>query len=61
MTRASVEGVPNQPKTPQRSVRVPDEVWRAAKERAEAEGNTLSDVLRQVLDAYGRGEKGASF
>lgn len=53
--------VPNQPKTPQRSVRVPDEVWEAAKQRAEDEGSTLSEVMRQVLEAYGKGARSARF
>lgn len=56
---ASVPPVPNQPKTPQRSVRVPDEVWQAAKERAEAEGRTLSDVVREALAAYAKRKKKA--
>lgn len=55
MTRgANVPDVPNQPKTPQRSVRVPDEIWHAAKERADAEGRTLSDVVREALAAYAK-------
>lgn len=52
--RASVPDVPNQPKTPQRSVRVPDEIWQAAKVRAEEEGRTLSDVVRDALAAYAK-------
>ena len=49
--------VPNQPKTPQRSVRVPDEVWKAAQERADEEGRTLSDVVRVALEKYAKGRK----
>lgn len=52
MTRANVPDVPNQPKTPQRSVRVPDDVWQAAKAKAESEGQTVSDVVRQALEDY---------
>lgn len=46
--------MPNQPKTPQRTVRVPDEVWERAKARAEARGETVSDVVRRALERYGR-------
>lgn len=52
MTRATVPDVPNQPKTPQRSVRVADELWLAAKAKAELEGQTVSDVVRQALEDY---------
>lgn len=52
--RASVPHVPNQPKTPQRSVRVPDEIWQAARERADAEGRSLSEVVREALAAYAK-------
>lgn len=57
MTRTGrLPSVPNQPKTPQRSVRVPDEVWQAAKARADAEGRTLSDVVRTSLENYAKGK-----
>lgn len=46
--------VPNQPKTPQRAVRVPDDLWRAAQEIARERGETLSDVLRDALVQYVR-------
>lgn len=49
--------VPNQPKTPQRTVRVPDDVWTAAKAKAEARGETLSDVIRAALVRYVRRNK----
>lgn len=42
--------------TPQRSIRVPDEVWYAALSRAEQEGITLTSLLVGLLKAYG-GEK----
>jgi hypothetical protein len=48
--------VPNQPKTPQRSVRVPDDVWQAAKVRPDEEGRTLSDVVRASLESYAKGK-----
>lgn len=57
MTRTGrLPRVPNKPKTPQRSVRVPDDVWLAAKERADEENRTLSDVIRVCLDRYAKGK-----
>lgn len=47
--------MPDQPKTPLRSFRVPDEIWRAALARAQAEGTTVTAVLVQALDEYGSG------
>lgn len=44
--------VPNQPKTPLRAVRVPDELWKAAQAVAKARGETLSEVIRDCLSAY---------
>lgn len=52
MTPATVSGVPNQPKTPQRSFRIPDEVYEAAKAKAAAKGETLTDVVRRALERY---------
>ena len=54
MTTDSVRRVPNQPKTPQRTVRVPDEVWSAAKAKAEERGDNLSDVIRKALERYAK-------
>lgn len=44
--------MPNQPKTPMRSFRVDDELWRAAHRAAAANGETLTEVLRRSLQAY---------
>lgn len=56
MTRAPVPGrltrVPNQPKTPQRTVRIPDDEWEDAKEAAAAAGETVTDVIRRALVDY---------
>lgn len=38
--------------TPLRNVRVPDDVWQPAKERAEANGETVSEVVRRALVEY---------
>ena len=46
--------VPNQPKTPTRAVRVPDELWRAAMEVARSRGESLSAVIRDLLVEYVR-------
>lgn len=44
--------VANQPKTPHRTIRVPDEVWLPAKVKAESEGSNLSEKIREWLVAY---------
>lgn len=41
--------------TPMRALRVDDETWRAAQERAKAEHRSLSDVMRVALRAYAEG------
>lgn len=38
-----------------RSVRVPDEAWTAAKERAQAEGVAMSYVVAQLVEGYSIG------
>lgn len=43
------------PKTPVRTVRIPDDVWQAALDRATAEDRTMSDVIRVLLVRYGKG------
>lgn len=44
--------VPNAPKTPTRTVRVSDEIWGAAKEKAALEGRTLTDIVIEGLKTY---------
>lgn len=44
--------VANKPKTPHRTVRVPDEVWLPAKVKAESEGSNLSEKIREWLIDY---------
>ena len=51
---ASVARVPNQPATPKHGVRVPDELWDAAKRAARDNGETITDVVRRALDRYVR-------
>lgn len=38
--------------TPLRSVRVRDDLWSAAQERAQERGDNLSDVIREALERY---------
>lgn len=44
--------MPNQPKTPQRTIRVTSDVWEAAKTRAAERGETVTDVLVRALREY---------
>lgn len=44
--------MPNQPKTPIRSIRVPDDIWLPARALAAELGDTLTDVIRKALAAY---------
>lgn len=46
--------VPNQPKTKMRSVRVPDELWDAAKAVADERAESVSDEIRRSLERYVR-------
>ena len=46
--------VPNQPKTPVHSVRIPDEIWDAAKRKAADHGETITDVILRLLKRYVR-------
>ena len=46
--------MPNQPATPHRSIRVPDEVWDAAKRIARDRGETVTDVVLRALRRYVR-------
>jgi predicted HicB family RNase H-like nuclease len=38
--------------TPLRNLRVPDDLWRAAQEKAEREGTTVTAVLVAALTRY---------
>lgn len=39
-------------KTPVRNLRVPEDIWRAAQQKAAAEGRTLTDVIVAYLKRY---------
>ena len=43
---------PNQPKTTIRGVRIPDALWHAVQAKAAAEGQTASDVVRDLLTEW---------
>lgn len=44
--------MPNQPATPNRTIRVPDEVWVPALNKAHDQGETITDVIIRALKAY---------
>lgn len=46
--------MPNQPRAdnPARAIRVPDELWAAAKERAAERGETVTAVVLRALREY---------
>lgn len=44
--------MPNQPATPHRTVRVPDEVWDEALRIAHDRGETVTDVVQRALRRY---------
>ena len=45
-------GVPNKPKTPVRSFRIPDDIYLPAKAKAEEEGDSLTVIVREALLDY---------
>ena len=49
---SSISGVPNQPATPNRTIRVPDEIWEPALAKAHAEGSTLTEVIVKCLERF---------
>lgn len=44
--------MPDQPKTPHRTFRIPDAEYISAKEKAEREGTNVTAVVRQKLRDY---------
>ena len=44
--------MPNQPKTPNRVIRVETTLWRAAQEKAKTEGRSLTSVIVAYLKRY---------
>lgn len=54
MTPANVPPVPNQPKTPLKSFRIPQALYEKAQVRAEERGESLSHAIRKFLERYTR-------
>lgn len=48
--------MPNQPKTPARSIRVGVLLWEAAKAKAAERGESVTDVVIRALESYVRSE-----
>lgn len=44
--------VPNMPATPNRTVRVPDDLWFAVMRKAHDNGETVTDVIIRALKRY---------
>ena len=44
--------MPNQPATPTRSIRIPDEIWESAVAKAHAEGTTVTEVVIKALERF---------
>ncbi len=44
--------MPNQPKTPNHTVRIAAPLWDAAKAKAAERGETVTDVLVRALERY---------
>lgn len=50
MAAGTIVDVPNQPKTPNRTLRIPDEEWAAWKAEADRLGVSLTDFLRATMN-----------
>jgi predicted transcriptional regulator len=44
--------MPNAPKTPTRTIRVPDDLWKAVQKKAAEECVTVTSVIIQALEVY---------
>jgi hypothetical protein len=44
--------MPNQPKTPLRSMRVEDDLWAAVRAKTRREGRTVTSVIVRALRSY---------
>lgn len=50
--RGTLPRVPNQPRTPLRSFRIPDDLYEAAQKASADNGESVSDVVRRSLERY---------
>jgi hypothetical protein len=48
--------VPNQPKTPRRTVRISEDLWEKAQKEAARRNETVSDAIRRALERYIHGD-----
>jgi predicted DNA binding CopG/RHH family protein len=44
--------MPNAPKTPTRTIRVPDDLWLAVQKKAAREGVTVTSIIIKALEEY---------
>jgi len=44
--------MPNMPKTPTRTIRVSDDIWKAVQKKAASEGITVTSVIVTALESY---------
>jgi predicted transcriptional regulator len=44
--------MPNAPKTPTRTIRVPDDLWIAVQKKAAKEKVTVTSIIIKALEAY---------
>jgi hypothetical protein len=44
--------MPNAPKTPTRTIRVPDDLWKAVQLKAADQGITVTSVIIKALEDY---------
>jgi predicted DNA binding CopG/RHH family protein len=44
--------MPNAPKTPTRTIRVPDDLWLAVQKKAKKEGVTVTSIIIKALEDY---------
>jgi predicted DNA binding CopG/RHH family protein len=49
---ATLWRVPNMPATPNRTIRVPEELWQAVKRKAADRGETVTEVILRALKRY---------
>jgi len=52
ITPGTVPPVPNQPKTPIKCFRIPEDLYAAAQAKAAERGESVSEVVRKALERY---------
>ena len=50
--------MPNAPKTPTRTIRVPDDLWKAVQYNAAKDGVTVTSIIVEALQAYVKDSNG---